>query len=78
MKKVPASEVENYIGKKVRVVYAVRETANTSQTVYVYGSDITGEVTLTAYDAKKQTVTFTRPNGKSETLSPILLLADEN
>ena len=77
MRKIIPSELNNHIGKKVRVVYSVHETENTGQEVFIYGADITGPVTLTKFDNKNRTVTFDRPNGKTETMSPVLVLAVE-
>ncbi|MFN7730090.1 MAG: hypothetical protein ACK5P7_13105 [Bdellovibrio sp.] len=69
--------MKGYIGKKVRVVYTVRETQNPNQEVFIYGADITGEVTLKDFDLSKRTVTFERSNGKTETMNPVLVLSEE-
>jgi len=73
---VKASDLNKYIGQKVRVVYSVQETANTNQMVFIYGSDITDEVILKGYNPNAQTVEFERLNGRVETVRPVAVLSD--
>ena len=74
MKKLTPKELPNYIGKKIRVVYAVDLGLQGDR--FVYGADITDEVTLKKFDPKNFSVTFERTPGTTDTKKPMLVLGD--
>ena len=69
MRKIPSTEIPWYIDRVVRIVYFAKETIQGN--AIVIDNRITGPVQLIAYDKPNQKITFQRPNGMQETLTPL-------
>lgn len=77
MRKVKATEMKSFIGKKVRIVYPSKDLSPPDSLTQIYGSDITPEVTLKEFDLDSMKATFVRANGDEDTKIPVLVLTNE-
>lgn len=68
MKAIKASELDLFVGQKVRVVYPVDR--GLQGTTIIVDDLITDEVLLKKYDPKTQEITFERAGGVLQTMRP--------
>lgn len=69
MKLIKSPDINNFFGKKVRIVYHPNQGVQVGST-FIVDYKITPEVLLKKYDSQTKEITFEREGGKNETLRP--------